>query len=304
MANIFNLTGGGGGKGIRLVENEEDFVGHYKEAKEEAKKYFANSELYIEKYIENPKHVEVQVMCDKFGNCIHLYERDCSLQRRKQKLLEEAPCQSISKELKEKLYDSAIKICKKVGYDSVGTVEFIIDKKENFYFIEMNTRVQVEHPITEMITNVDIIKNMIKIAYGMKLSIRQEDVKIIGHAIECRINAEDIRQDFRPCPGKITFMHVPGGKGVRIDSAVYPGYTIPPYYDSLLLKLIAYAPTRLECIRKMRAALEELIIEGVSTTTEFEYLILHNPTFIMGNYDTGSIEDFIKELDKNGKSIQ
>lgn len=300
---LIKASAGGGGKGIRLVEDENDFVTMFKEAKEEAKKFFSNDEIYIEKYIENPKHIEVQVMCDKHGNAIHLYERDCSLQRRKQKILEESPCNSISKELKQKLYDDAIKACKKVNYDSVGTIEFIVDKNENHYFIEMNTRVQVEHPVTEMVTNVDIIKNMIKIADGQPLQFKQEDIRMSGYAMECRINAEDKDNDFRPCPGKITFMHVPGGKGVRVDSAVYAGYEIPPYYDSMILKLIVFAPTRLECIRKMRASLEELIIDGVKTTTEFHYMTLHNPQFIMGNYDTGFIDNFIKELDDNGKSV-
>ncbi len=300
---LIKASAGGGGKGIRLVLCEDQFDSFFNEAKEEAKKFFANDELYIEKFIENPKHIEVQVMCDKHGNAIHLFERDCSLQRRKQKMLEECPCQSISNELKQKLYDDAIKACKYVKYDSVGTIEYLVDKNENYYFIEMNTRVQVEHPVTESVTNIDIIKNMIKIADDVELSIKQEDVKIMGHAMECRINAEDIHNDFRPNPGKITFMHVPGGKGVRIDSAVYPGYEISPFYDSMILKLIVFAPTRLECIRKMRSALGELIIDGVKTTTEFHYMILHSPAFIMGNYDTSFIENMIKELEENGKPI-
>ncbi len=300
---LIKASAGGGGKGIRLVSSEEQFDSFFNEAKEEAKKFFANDELYIEKFIENPKHIEVQVMCDKYGNAIHLFERDCSLQRRKQKMLEECPCQSISNELKQKLYDDAIKACKYVKYDSVGTIEYLVDKNENYYFIEMNTRVQVEHPVTESVTNIDIIKNMIKIADDVELSIKQDDVKIMGHAMECRINAEDIHNDFRPNPGKITFMHVPGGKGVRIDSAVYPGYEISPFYDSMILKLIVFAPTRLECIRKMRSALGELIIDGVKTTTEFHYMILHSPAFIMGNYDTSFIENMIKELEENGKPI-
>jgi acetyl-CoA carboxylase biotin carboxylase subunit len=301
---LIKASAGGGGKGIRLVESEKDFDLLFKEAKDEAKKFFANDELYVEKFIYNPKHIEVQVMCDKHGNQVHLFERNCSLQRRRQKMLEEAPCSSISKTLKEKLYEAAMKACKAVNYDNVGTIEFIVDSHENFYFIEMNTRVQVEHSVTESITNIDIIKNMIRIADGQKLAYKQEDIKLLGHAIECRINAEDMFNDFRPNPGKITFMHLPGGKGVRIDSAVYTGYEISPYYDSMILKLIVFAPTRLECIRKMRAALEELIIEGVKTTTEFHYLVLHNPQFIMGNYDTGFMDKFVKELEESGKLIQ
>ncbi|MBQ9124980.1 MAG: acetyl-CoA carboxylase biotin carboxylase subunit [Acholeplasmatales bacterium] len=300
---LIKASAGGGGKGIRLVPSSEEFIDLFKEAKEEAKKFFANDELYIEKFIENPKHIEVQVMCDQHGNCLYLYERDCSLQRRKQKMLEECPCNSISNDLKQRLYEDAIKACKYVKYDSVGTIEFLVDKEENYYFIEMNTRVQVEHPVTEMVTNIDIIKNMIRIADGVELSIKQDDIKILGHAIECRINAEDIKNEFRPSPGKITFMHVPGGKGVRIDSGVYAGYEIPPFYDSMVLKLIVFAPTRLECIRKMRASLEELIIDGVKTTTEFHYMIMHSPAFIMGNYDTGFMENLLKDLERNGKPI-
>ena len=300
---LIKASSGGGGKGIRLVENPNEFDSLWAEALDEAKKFFASDELYVEKYIENPKHIEVQVICDKHGNAIHLFERDCSMQRRKQKMLEESPCSSISKELRARLYEDAIRACKYVKYDSVGTIEFIVDKEENHYFIEMNTRVQVEHPVSEMVTNIDIIKTMIKIADGHKLQYKQEDIKLLGHAIECRINAEDMDNDFRPNPGKITFIHTPGGKGIRIDSAIYQGYEISPYYDSMILKLIVFAPTRLECIRKMRSALGELIIDGVKTTTEFHYMLFHNPGFIMGNYNTGFIDNFKKELDNNGKSI-
>ncbi len=300
---LIKASAGGGGKGIRLVETDKDFEDAFLEAKEEAKKFFANDELYIEKYILNPKHVEVQVMCDHFGHAIHLFERNCSLQRRKQKMLEEAPCQSISQELKQKLYDSAIKACQSVHYNSVGTVEFLIDKDENYYFIEMNTRIQVEHSITEAITNIDIVKNMIKVAFHLPLRYKQEDVKQLGYAIECRINAEDIKNNFAPCPGKIRFMNIPGGNGIRIDSAAYSGYHIPPYYDSNILKIIAFAPTRLECIRKMRAALEELIIDGINTTIDFHYMILHHPTFILGYYDTGFVDMFLKELKDNARLV-
>ncbi len=295
---------GGGGKGIKLVSSPTEFEGLYNEAKDEAIRFFADDSLYIEKYIEAPKHIEVQVMCDKHGNAIHLFERNCSMQRRHQKMLEEAPCQSISKNLKEKLYDAAIKACKYVGYDSVGTIEFLVDKDENFYFIEMNTRIQVEHAVTEAITNIDIVKNMIKIAYGLKLSYKQEDVKLLGHAIECRITAEDIYNDFRPSPGLIKFMHTPGGMGVRIDTSVYSGYQIPPYYDSMILKIVVFGQSRLECIRKMRACLEELIVDGIKTTTEFHYVLMHHTTFILGNYDTTFIEKFLKELDGYAKRLR
>ncbi len=301
---LIKASAGGGGKGIRLVENKNEFELLFNEAKEEALKFFSNDELYIEKFISHPKHIEVQVMCDKLGNCIHLFERNCSLQRRNQKMVEEAPCISISQNLKNNLYQSALKACKYVGYDSVGTIEFLVDGEENYYFIEMNTRVQVEHCVTEAVTNVDIVKNMIKIAYGLPLAYKQEDIKLSGFAIECRINAEDMDNDFRPNPGKITFMHVPGGMGVRIDSAVYPGYVIPPYYDSMILKVICFAKTRLECIRKMREALEELIIDGIKTTVEFHYVLLHHPTFILGHYDTSFIEGFIEELKENARLVQ
>ena len=301
---LIKASMGGGGKGIRLVRKADDFSYLYDEAKEESLKYFSSDEIYIEKFIESPRHIEVQVMCDHYGNVVHLFERNCSLQRRNQKMLEEAPCQSISKDLKAKLYDSAIKACKYVGYDSVGTLEFLVDKDENYYFIEMNTRIQVEHSVTEAITNIDIVKNMIKIAYGLKLQYSQEDIKLLGHAIECRINAEDMYNDFQPSPGKIEFMHTPGGMGVRIDSAVYPGYTISPFYDSLIMKVIVSGSSRLECIRKMRSALEELIIDGVKTTTEFHYVLLHHPTVILGNYDTKFIETFTKELITNAKLIR
>ncbi len=301
---LIKASMGGGGKGIRLVKIKGDFDYLYNEAKEEAIKYFSNGEIYIEKYIESPRHIEVQVMCDKHGNVVHLFERNCSLQRRNQKMVEEAPCQSISNDLKNKLYTSAVKACKAVGYDSVGTIEFLVDKNENYYFIEMNTRIQVEHSVTEEVTGIDIVKNMIKIAYGLKLPYKQEDITLNGYAIECRITAEDMNNNFSPSPGKIEFMHVPGGMGVRIDSAVYSGYQIPPYYDSMILKLIISGKTRLECIRKMRASLEELIIDGIPTTTEFHYVLSFHPTFILGNYDTKFIEEFLKELTLNAKLIR
>jgi acetyl-CoA carboxylase, biotin carboxylase subunit len=301
---LIKASAGGGGKGIRMVESEAKFADMYKEAKEEAKKFFANDELYIEKLVLNPKHVEVQVVGDKYGHYIHLYERNCSMQRRKQKMLEEAPCQSISQKLKDKLYENALKAVKFVNYDSVGTIEFLVDDKENFYFIEMNTRVQVEHSVTEMVTGVDIIKLMIKIAAGMKLPYKQEDIHLNGFAIECRINAEDVSNDFRPQAGKINFLHLPGGNGVRVDTHVFPGYVIPPYYDSMILKLVVLGKNRLEAIRKMRVALEELLIDGVPTTTEFHYMIMHHPKYILGNFNTGFVDETIKELEQNARYIR
>lgn len=301
---LIKASAGGGGKGIRQVSNEKEFMDMFQEAKEEAKKFFGNDELYIEKLVLNPRHVEVQVVGDKYGHHIHLFERNCSMQRRKQKILEEAPCQSISKELRRKLHEAALLACKAVDYDSVGTIEFLVDEDENFYFIEMNTRIQVEHSITEEITGIDIVKLMIKIAGGLSLPYRQEDIHCNGFAIECRINAEDISKDFRPQAGKINFLNLPGGKGVRIDTAVYPGYTIPPFYDSMILKLIVHGENRLECIRKMREALAELIIEGVPTTIEFHYYLMHHAKYILGNFTTAFVEEALKELEDNVKLIR
>ncbi len=301
---LIKASAGGGGKGIRQVSNEKEFMDMFQEAKEEAKKFFGNDELYIEKLVLNPRHVEVQVVGDKYGHHIHLFERNCSMQRRKQKILEEAPCQSISKELRTKLHEAALLACKAVDYDSVGTIEFLVDEDENFYFIEMNTRIQVEHSITEEITGIDIVKLMIKIAGGLPLPYRQEDIHCNGFAIECRINAEDISKDFRPQAGKINFLNLPGGKGVRIDTAVYPGYTIPPFYDSMILKLIVHGENRLECIRKMREALAELIIEGVPTTIEFHYYLMHHAKYILGNFTTAFVEEALKELEDNVKLIR
>lgn len=301
---LIKASAGGGGKGIRQVSNEKEFMDMFQEAKEEAKKFFGNDELYIEKLVLNPRHIEVQVVGDKYGHHIHLFERNCSMQRRKQKILEEAPCQSISKELRTKLHEAALLACKAVDYDSVGTIEFLVDEDENFYFIEMNTRIQVEHSITEEITGIDIIKLMIKIAGGLPLPYRQEDIHCNGFAIECRINAEDISKDFRPQAGKINFLNLPGGKGVRIDTAVYPGYTIPPFYDSMILKLIVHGENRLECIRKMREALAELIIEGVPTTIEFHYYLMHHAKYILGNFTTAFVEEALKELEDNVKLIR
>lgn len=301
---LIKASAGGGGKGIRQVSSEKEFMDMFHEAKEEAKKFFGNDELYIEKLVLNPRHVEVQVVGDKYSHCIHLFERNCSMQRRKQKILEEAPCQSISENLRNRLHEAALKACRAVNYDSVGTIEFLVDEEEHFYFIEMNTRIQVEHSITEEITGIDIVKLMIKIASGLPLPYRQEDIHCNGFAIECRINAEDISKDFRPQAGKITFLNLPGGKGVRIDTAVYPGYTIPPFYDSMILKLIVHGENRLECIRKMREALAELIIEGVPTTIEFHYYLMHHAKYILGNFTTAFVEEALKELEDNVKLIR
>lgn len=293
---LIKASNGGGGKGMRIADSHEAFTDAFYTAKAEAKANFGDDDVYIEKVILNPKHVEVQIVGDKHGNICHLFERDCSIQRRRQKMMEEAPCFILSENTKKSLYEDALKASRAVGYDSVGTIEFIVDSNENYYFIEMNTRIQVEHPISEIISGVDIVKTQIRIAMGLKLQFKQEDLHINGYALECRINAEDINRDFAPCPGKIDFMHLPGGNGIRIDSACYSGYEISPYYDSMILKIICYAPTRLEVIRKMRRALEELIIDGVNTNTDYLYWILHSPEFIGGSYNTGFIEQFQKEI--------
>lgn len=300
---IIKASNGGGGRGMRIVRKEEDFEENFNSASAEAKACFGDGDVYLEKYIESPKHIEIQLIGDKYGNVIHLFERDCSFQRRNQKLIEEAPCHILKEEIRKSMIQDAIKACKYVGYDNVGTIEFLLDKSGKYYFMEMNTRIQVEHPVTEMISGVDIVKQQIKIASGQKLSLRQEDIKQNGYAIECRINAEDVERDFTPSGGKIKFLHLPGGRGIRIDSAVYTGYEIPPFYDSMILKLIAFAPTRLECIKKMRVALEELIIDGVKTNIEFHYLVLHNKRFIEGNYDTGFFDEFLKELEEQSGEL-
>lgn len=300
---IIKASNGGGGRGMRIVRKEEDFEREYFGAKAEAKACFGDDEMYMEKYIENPKHIEVQLLGDKFGNVIHLFERDCSFQRRNQKMIEEAPCYILDDKTRQELINDAVKAAKYVSYDSVGTIEFLLDESGKYYFMEMNTRIQVEHPITEMITGVDIVKEQIRIAGGRKLSLNQEQIKRNGYAMECRINAEDIKKDFASSPGKISFLHLPGGMGVRVDGCVYSGYIIPPYYDSMILKLITYASTRLECIKKMRASLEELIIDGVETNIEFHYFVLHNKHFVEGNYNTSFCEDFIKELKSDGRLI-
>lgn len=300
---IVKAANGGGGRGMRIVHQESEFQNAFDSAKAEAKACFGDDDVYLEKYIENPKHVEVQLIGDHFGNVIHLFERDCSFQRRNQKMIEEAPCYVLKDSVRQKMLDDAVKACKYVGYDSVGTIEFLLDKHDNYYFMEMNTRIQVEHPITEMITGIDIIKQQIRIADNQRLAYQQEDIKCNGYAIECRINAENIAMDFAPSPGKINFLHIPGGRGVRHDGAVYCGYEIPPYYDSMILKLVVSASTRLACIKKMRVALSELIIDGIHTNIEFHYLVLHNTKFVEGKYDTSFAESYIKELNESGQFI-
>lgn len=275
---MIKASSGGGGKGIRIVKDLDEFKHNYEAAKSESMACFGDDRIYIEKYIENPRHIEFQIIADEYGNIIHLGERECSLQKNNQKVLEEAPSTFLNKELREKMGKVAIDAAKAVNYKNVGTIEFLVDKDQKFYFMEMNTRIQVEHPITEMITDVDIVKEQLKIASGIKLSLHQEDIKMQGHAIECRINAKDA--------GTISELNMPSGLGVRVDSAIYCGYTIPPFYDSMIAKLITYGKDREEAIIKMKRSLGEFAIGGVNTNIDFQYEILEHQDFIDGNYDT------------------
>ncbi len=286
---LLKASAGGGGKGIRKVESESELENAYNLVKQEAKAAFNDDEIYIEKFIVNPRHVEIQVLADEHGNVVHLGERDCSIQRKNQKVLEESPSTILNDELRIKMGETAIKAVKASKYTNAGTIEFLVDKDKNFYFMEMNTRIQVEHPVTEMITGIDIVKEQIKIASGKKLNFSQDDITFRGHCIECRINAENPELKFRPCPGQIKELNLPGGNGVRIDTAVYMGYTIPPIYDSMIAKLIVHAENREAAINKMKRALEECVIEGVNTNIDFLYSILENENFKNGNFDTSFI---------------
>ena len=288
---MIKASAGGGGKGIRLVRKFEELENAYNTAKSEAKNNFNDDSVYMEKFIENPRHIEFQILGDSFGNVVHLGERDCSVQRRNQKVIEEAPSYILSAELREKMGDVAVRAAKAVNYVNAGTIEFLVDKNNDFYFMEMNTRIQVEHPITEMITNVDIVKEQLKIASGEEMKLNQDMIKIDGHAIECRINAENPSRNFAPCPGKIKFLNLPGGNGIRVDTAVYPGYTIPPLYDSMIAKLIVHGKTREEAIRKMISALEEVVIEGIDSNVDFHISILNNNRFREGLFDTSFISE-------------
>ena len=291
---IIKATAGGGGRGMKIVHSPAALPNAFATARAEAQAGFGNPEVYIEKYCENPRHVEIQILGDKHGNVIHLGERDCSIQRRHQKLIEEAPSTVSTPELRKAMGDAAVRAAKAVGYSSAGTMEFLVDKQNNFYFMEMNTRVQVEHPVTEMVTGVDIVREQIRSAAGLKLRYKQSDIKINGHAIECRINAEDPFK-FTPCPGKITSYHTPGGLGVRVDSFVYDQYTVLPHYDSLIAKLIVHAETREDAIRRMARALDEYIVEGIKTTIPFHKRIMANKDFIEGNIDTSFLERIVLE---------
>jgi acetyl-CoA carboxylase biotin carboxylase subunit len=291
---IVKASAGGGGKGMRLVERPAEFEGAFETARGEAQAAFGNGEVYLERFVRNPRHVEIQLMADNFGHVVHFGERDCSLQRRHQKLLEESPSPIMTPALRARMGDAAIKGARQVDYRGAGTVEFLVDSDLNFYFMEMNTRIQVEHPVSEELADVDLIKEQIRVAAGEPLGYVQEDIQLQGHTIECRINAEDPDHDFRPGPGTITSFHVPGGHGVRVDTHAYAGYVIPPYYDSMIAKLIVRDRCRLSAIGKMKRALAEFIIEGIPTTIPFHQKVLADPDFVAGRFDTGFVERFLR----------
>ncbi len=294
---LLKASAGGGGRGIRRCNGPEDLPAAFAEAKAEAQACFGDDEMYLEKLVLCPRHIEFQVLADQFGHVIHLGDRDCSVQRRNQKLIEEAPARCLTPELREKMGEAAVRAARTVGYENAGTVEFLLDADgEHFYFMEMNTRIQVEHGITELITGVDLVRQQLRIASGLALDMTQDDVHLEGHAIECRINAEDPSKGFQPCPGTVSFLHFPGGAGVRVDSCLYNGCTLSPYYDSMAAKLLVHAPTRLEAIRKMRRCLEEFTLEGFPTNAELSYQILYHPIFVRGACTTGFLDQNLPSL--------
>ncbi|WP_124067869.1 acetyl-CoA carboxylase biotin carboxylase subunit [Clostridium sp. E02] len=292
---MIKASSGGGGKGMRISRGVEDFEGNFKNAQMESVKGFSDDTMYIEKCIEKPRHIEIQILGDQYGNVIHLGERDCSIQRRHQKVLEESPSAAISEELRSRMGEVAVCAAKAVGYVNAGTIEFLLDKDKNFYFMEMNTRIQVEHPVTEMVTGLDLIKEQIRIAAGEPLGVSQKDIIIRGHAIECRINAENPAKNFMPCPGVIKNVHVPGGNGIRIDTHIYSSYQVPANYDSMLMKLIVHGKDRKEAISKMRSALGELIIEGIETNVDFQFDILSHESYQNGDVDTDFIPKYFPD---------
>jgi len=289
---IVKAAAGGGGKGMRICHNDVRLVGALMTAQREAEAAFGNPNVYIEKYIEKPRHIEIQILGDKYGHVVHLGERDCTIQRRHQKLIEETPSPVLDSKLRKKMGEAAIKCAKSIGYENAGTIEFLLDEDKSFYFMEMNTRIQVEHPITETVTGIDLIKEQIKIAAGEKVEYKQEDIKFTGSAIECRINAEDPDNDFMPSPGKISTLHLPGGRGVRVDTHVYTGYDIPPFYDSMVGKLIVHGKDRLDAISICKRALDEFVVEPIKTTIPFHKRVMSNPAFIRGKFST----DFVERL--------
>ena len=292
---MIKASSGGGGKGMRIAGNEKELEAHFVTAQQESIHAFGDDTMYLEKYVECPRHVEVQIIADKYGNVVHLGERDCSIQRRHQKMIEESPCMALSDKLRKKMGATAVRAAKAVGYENAGTIEFLLDKSGEFYFMEMNTRIQVEHPVSEFVSGVDLVKEQIRVAAGEHLSVQQKDIQLRGHAIECRINAEYPEHNFMPCPGTITGLHLPGGNGVRMDTAVYAGYTIPPYYDSMIVKVIVYDRDRESAIKKMISTLGEVVIEGVKTNIDFQYELLNQPDFQSGKITT----DFIPQHYKN-----
>ncbi|HEY9574869.1 MAG TPA: acetyl-CoA carboxylase biotin carboxylase subunit [Lachnospiraceae bacterium] len=292
---MIKASSGGGGKGMRVSFSKEDFEENFRTAQRESENAFADDAMYLEKYIEKPRHVEVQILADKMGNVISLGERDCSIQRRHQKLIEESPCIAISDKVRKKMGKVAVNAAKAVGYENAGTIEFLLDASGDFYFMEMNTRIQVEHPVTEFVSGVDLIREQIRIAAGLPLSVSQKDVRLEGHAIEVRINAEDPKRNFMPSPGTVTDMYLPGGKGIRIDTALYRGYKIPTQYDSMMMKVIAYDKDRESAIKKLKSALGEIIIEGLTTNLDFQFEILNHEEYKKGNVDTHFIEEYFEE---------
>lgn len=293
---LIKASAGGGGRGMRRAYSAEEVEPMFEQARAEAVACFGNGELYVEKLVLNPKHVEVQIVADTRGNVIHLGERDCSIQRKNQKMIEESPCVRITPELRAEMGAAAVRAAKVAGYVNAGTVEFVLDTENNFYFIEMNTRIQVEHPVTEMLFGIDLVREQIRVAAGLPLSYKQERVNLRGHAIECRINAEDPSNGFTPSPGRVDLVHLPSGNGSRVDSTLYSGCEVSPFYDSLIAKVIVWAPTRLEAVRKMRRCLEETVISGIDTTLEFDLFILFHGQFLRGNYTTGFIDEYMAEL--------
>lgn len=293
---LLKASAGGGGRGMRRVFDPDALLSAFEEARAEAVACFSNGEMYLEKLILNPRHIEFQILADGHGNVVHLGERDCSIQRRNQKLMEESPSRALSDELRERMGRDAVQAARACGYEGAGTVEFVLDGTGNYYFIEMNTRIQVEHPITEMVTGLDLVREQLRIAAGLELPVRQEQVHLSGHAIEVRVNAEDPAHDFRPAPGVTRFLHLPGGCGVRVDTALYNGCELSPWYDSLAAKVIVHAPTRLQAIRRMRRALEELVVEGYPTGADLAHMILYHPDYLKGEYDTGFLEQNLESL--------
>lgn len=293
---LIKASAGGGGRGMRRVDDPDQLDACFAAARAEAEACFGDGEMYLEKLILSPRHIEFQIMADGHGHVVHLGERDCSIQRKNQKLMEESPSKALSEDLRRRMGRDAVRAAKACGYEGAGTVEFVLDSAGNYYFIEMNTRIQVEHPVTEMVTGQDLVREQLRVAAGLELSFTQKDVALRGHAIEVRVNAEDPAQGFRPAPGMTRFVHLPGGCGVRVDSALYNGWELSPYYDSLAAKIIVHAPTRLQAIRRMRRALEELVIEGYPTSADLAHLILYEPEYLKGAYDTGYLERHLEEL--------